>query len=75
MLARAWSTSGVMTMDAVWMLLGQGQDFRDGKGFVYLLAVTGQLFRERVRRCRCEQDQDHGTPVYLVPLVSGEVGL
>jgi hypothetical protein len=39
------------------MLLDQGQDFRDGKSFVYL-AVAGQLFRERVRRCRCEQDQD-----------------
>jgi hypothetical protein len=40
------------------VLLGQGQDFRDGQRLIGLVTLVGQFVRERVGSNRGEQDQD-----------------
>jgi hypothetical protein len=47
------------------MLFDQGEHFSDCQGLVNLIALAGQLFGERVRRNRREQDQGHAADFFL----------
>jgi len=43
----------------------QAEHFRDSQGFVNLMALAGQLFRERMRSYRGEQYQCHAADVFF----------
>jgi hypothetical protein len=44
----------------IHVLVGQGIDFTDRNSFKDLMTLVREFFRERVRRGRGEQDEDHG---------------